>query len=174
MKFVVDGMLGKLAKWLKILGFDVAYDNKAEDSALVRLARKQGCVLLTRDVRLQEEAGDIPSLFIESEKWQEQVEQVLGDLNLQRLARPYSRCISCNIELKNLPKKKAKNLVAPFILERAASFAICPECGRVFWPGTHFEDMDSKLAKILRKKGNRAAGKKSKHKPPSRNNRIME
>ena len=174
MKFVVDGMLGKLAKWLKILGLDVVYDNKAEDSALVRLARKQGRVLLTRDVRLQEGAGDIPSLFIESEKWGEQVEQVLRELNLRPEVKPYSRCLQCNVELKKLPRGGAKNLVAPFVLEKAASFAICPECGRVFWPGTHFEDMDSKLAKILRKKGSRAAGKKSQHKPPGRNNRIME
>ena len=174
MKFVVDGMLGKLAKWLKILGFDVVYDNKAEDSALVRLARKQGRVLLTRDVRLQEGAGDIPSLFIKSQEWQEQVEQVLREMNLHPEVKPYSRCLQCNVELKKLPRGGAKNLVAPFVVEKASSFAICSECGRVFWPGTHFEDMDSKLAKILRKKGNWAAGKKSKHKPPGRKTRIME
>jgi uncharacterized protein with PIN domain len=174
MKFVVDCMLGKLAKWLKILGFDVVYDNKAEDSALVHLARKQGRVLLTRDVRLQEGAGDIPSLFIESEKWQEQIEQVLRELHLRPEAKPYSRCLQCNVMLKRLPKSRAKNLVAPFVFEQAASFAICPRCGRVFWQGTHFEDMESKLAQILRKKGGSAPGNKSRRKPPSQNNRIIE
>jgi uncharacterized protein with PIN domain len=152
MKFVVDCMLGKLAKWLKILGFDVVYDNKAEDSELLNIARKQGRILLTRDVRLLGGAKDIPGLFIESEKWQDQVEQVLKKLNLRPHAKPYSRCIQCNVELKNLPKGKAKNLVAPFVFEHAASFAVCPECGRVFWQGTHFEDMESKMVEILGKK----------------------
>jgi uncharacterized protein with PIN domain len=157
MKFAVDCMLGKLAKWLKILGFDVVYENKAEDRELVNLARKQGRVLLTRDLRLLEGAKDIFSLFIESEKWQEQIEQVLRELNLRPKAKPYSRCIECNIELKNLPKRKAKNLVAPFIFDHAASFAVCPTCGRVFWQGTHFEDMDFKIGEILGKKRSTAA-----------------
>ena len=152
MKFVVDCMLGKLAKWLKILGFDVVYDHKAEDRELLNIARKQARILLTRDVRLLEGAKDIRGLFIESEKWQEQVVQVLERLNLRPQAKPYSRCIQCNVELKNLPKAKARNLVAPFVLEHAASFAVCPECGRVFWQGTHFEDMESKMVNILGKK----------------------
>lgn len=152
MNFVVDCMLGKLAKWLKILGFDVVYDNKAEDCELLNLARKQGRILLTKDHRLLGGAKDIPSLFIESEKWQEQIAQVLRDLNLWHQAKPYSRCIQCNIELKGLPKRRAKNLVAPFVYEQASSFAVCPSCGRVFWQGTHFEDMESKIGNILGKK----------------------
>ncbi len=159
MKFVVDCMLGKLAKWLKILGFDVVYDHKAKDTELLNIARKQGRILLTRDVRLLEGAKDIHGLFINSEKWQEQVDQVLERLNLRPHARPYSRCIQCNVELKNLPKAKARNLVAPFVFEHAASFAVCPECGRVFWQGTHFEDMESKMGNILgTQKGRRKKG----------------
>ncbi len=152
MKFAVDCMLGKLAKWLKILGFDVVYNNKAEDSELLNIARRQGRILLTRDVLLFGRAKEGRCLLIESEKWQEQIEQVLRDLDLRFQARPYSRCLHCNVELKTLAKGKAKNLVAPFVFERAASFAVCPECGRVFWQGTHFKDMESKLAGILGKK----------------------
>jgi uncharacterized protein with PIN domain len=173
MKFVVDCMLGKLAKWLKILGFDVAYLNKARDSDLLRIARQEKRILLTRDHRLLEGAKDIQSLFIESEKWPEQVEQVLGKLNLQQKTKPYSRCLECNVKLKKLLKKKAKNLVAPFIFERAASLAICPSCGRVFWPGTHFEGMESKLEEIL---GKKRAGTRKKSDQPSkgRKNRPLK
>ncbi len=160
MKFVVDCMLGKLAKWLKILGFDVVYDQKAEDSELLHIARKQARILLTRDVRLLQAAQDVRCLFIESERWQEQVEQVLERLDLRPQAKPYSRCIQCNVELKDLPKAKARNLVAPFVLEHAASFAVCPECGRVFWQGTHFEDMESKMVKILGKETRERKGKR--------------
>ncbi len=149
MKFVVDCMLGKLAKWLKILGFDVAYFNKAEDGKLLSLARKEGRVLLTRDHRLRAEAKDVRALLIESESWEGQLEQVLDEFRLKREAKPYSRCIQCNSELKSLSRRAAKNLVAPFVYEQAASFAICPACGRVFWQGTHFEDMDGKIGQIL-------------------------
>jgi len=149
MKFVVDCMLGKLAKWLKILGFDVVYFNRAEDDALLALARTEGRWLLTRDHRLQDRARDISVLLIASERWEEQLSQVLEELDLRRFVNPYSRCIDCNVRLKALSKRRVKNLVAPFVYERATSFAICPACGRVYWQGTHFEDMERKVGEIL-------------------------
>ena len=150
MKFVVDCMLGKLAKWLKILGFDTVYLNKAEDRDLLLLARREKRVLLTKDQELLLAAAGLPCLFIESDNWPEQVAQVLDAFRLRNRARPHSRCLACNIELKRISKRLARNLVTPFVFERAPSFAICPSCGRVFWPGTHFQDMDSKIGRILR------------------------
>jgi len=155
MKFIVDCMLGKLAKWLKILGFDTVYLNRAEDRDLLLLARREKRVLLTKDQELHLAATGLPSLSIESDDWQEQVAQVLDAFRLRDCARPHSRCLACNIELKRIPKKLARNLVTPFVLKRAPSFAICPSCGRVFWPGTHFQDMDLKIARILRTGKNR-------------------
>jgi len=166
MKFVVDCMLGKLAKWLRILGFDVAYFNKAEDGKLLSLARKEGRVLLTRDHRLRAEARDVRALLIESENWKEQLEQVLEEFHLKRTVKPYSRCLQCNVELKALSKRTAKNLVAPFVYEQAAAFAICPACGRVFCQGTHFGDMDSKIGQILgRSKAATATTRKRRSSP---------
>lgn len=152
MKFIVDCMLGKLAKWLKILGFDTLYYSKIEDSALLALAQKDGRVLLSRDNGLIEKSRNIKTLFIESEDWNPQVGQVLDEFELWQEVRPYSRCIECNVELKDLPKKRAKNLVAAFVYERATSFAICPRCGRVFWKGTHHQDMEFKIEEILKKR----------------------
>jgi len=151
MTFVVDCMLGKLAKWLKILGFDALFFPKAEDDVLLDLARREGRTLVSRDHALLARARGLPALLIESEIWEDQVRQVLGRFNLYEAARPYSRCIECNAELKPLPKSKAANLVTPFVYERADSFAICPSCGRVFWPGTHFDEMEAKLAGLLKK-----------------------
>jgi len=101
MRFIVDCMLGKLAKWLKILGFDTLYFSKIEDSALLDLAQKDGRVLLSRDNGLIEKSRDIKTLFIESEDWNPQVEQVLDEFELWPHIRPYSRCIECNVELKD-------------------------------------------------------------------------
>ncbi|MEE8479837.1 MAG: Mut7-C RNAse domain-containing protein, partial [Desulfobacterales bacterium] len=91
MKFIVDCMLGKLAKWLKILGFDTIYFSKIEDPALLALAQKEGRVLLSRDNELIEKSRDIKTLFIESEDWNPQVEQVLDEFDLWPEVRPYSR-----------------------------------------------------------------------------------
>jgi hypothetical protein len=152
MKFFVDCMLGKLAKWLKILGFDAVYFNKIEDSVLMAQAQKEGGILLSRDNALIEKSRGIETLFIESEDWNSQVEQVLDEFELWQVVRPYSRCIECNSELKDLPRSRAKNLVTPFIYEKAKSFALCPKCSRVFWKGTHHKDMEFKIGEILRKK----------------------
>jgi uncharacterized protein with PIN domain len=149
-KFVADCMLGRLAKWLKILGFDVLYFSKAEDSELVALARREGRILLTRDSGLIEKAAKRPNrLFVRSDDWQDQVVQVLDELALWDEVRPNSRCLECNRALKPLEKERARNLVTPYVLEHAASFAMCPDCGRVFWRGTHYGDMERKIAKLL-------------------------
>ena len=152
MRFIVDCMLGKLAKWLKILGFDAVFFSKIGDPELLTLAHKERRILLTRDNGLIEKASDIQTLFIGSEDWNEQVEQVLDEYELWQDIQPYSRCIECNAELKDLPKSRAKNLVTPFVYEKADAFAICPSCGRVFWKGTHHQDMEGKIDEILRKK----------------------
>ena len=150
-KFIVDCMLGKLAKWLKILGFDALFFSRIEDDELLALARKEGRVLLTRDTGLIQRAQNVETLFLESDEWPEQVRQVLAHFDLREKVHPHTRCIDCNVTLKNLPKKNAKNLVSPFVFERADSFALCPDCGRVFWRGTHFEDMETKIRDLLEK-----------------------
>jgi len=149
MRFIVDCMLGKLAKWLKILGFDALFFSKIEDDELLTIARKEGRILLTKDTGLIQQAKDVETLFLESEERQDQVQQVLEHFNLREKVNPHTRCIDCNMVLKNLPKKNAKNLVSAFVFDKADSFALCPNCGRVFWRGTHFKDMEAKIQEIL-------------------------
>jgi len=151
MRFLVDCMLGKLAKWLKILGFDTLYFSRADDDDLLELARRQRRFLLTRDHSLLEKLNRGRGLFIESEDWREQVRQVLENLNLWLKVDPFSRCIHCNVRLKRLSRANARNLVSSFVYEKARRFAICPHCGRVFWQGTHFEAMESELTSIFKK-----------------------
>jgi hypothetical protein len=151
MKFVVDCMLGKLAKWLKILGFDVLYFPRIGDDELLSLAQKEERTLLTRDTGLVEKAKAPKALFVRSENWNEQVRLVLDEFNLWEEATPYSRCLECNVALRDLSRENAKNLVAPFIHEHAVSFASCPSCNRVYWQGTHTKDMKAKIEEILSK-----------------------
>ncbi len=149
MRFVADCMLGKLAKWLKILGFDTAYFSRIEDEDLLVFAQNESRVLLTRDNGLIEKSKNVQALFINSEKWSEQIQQVLKEFNLKGKAKPNSLCIECNTVLRILPKERAKNMVTPFIYKNADIFSLCPECGRVFWKGNHHNDMEEKISKIL-------------------------
>ncbi|MEN6561545.1 MAG: Mut7-C RNAse domain-containing protein [Acidobacteriota bacterium] len=154
MTFVADCMLGRLAKWLRILGFDVAYFSRAEDRDLAALARREGRVLLTRDTGLIERTAKRPNrLFVRSDDWEDQVVQVLDEFGLWDAVRPNTRCIACNLPLRPLSRERARNLVTPFVTEHAASFAICPGCQRVFWQGTHYGDMERKIAKLRGRRG---------------------
>jgi len=151
--FVADCMLGKLAKWLKILGFDVLFFSKAEDKDLVDLSRREDRILLTRDTGLIERTAKRPNrLFVRSDVLEDQIAQVLDDLGLWDDVRPNTRCIECNLPLKALARERARNLVAPFVLEHASSFAICPGCNRVFWQGTHYGDMERRIERLLERR----------------------
>ena len=152
MRFAVDCMLGKLAKWLKILGFDTLYFNSIDDDELLHLAKKEKRILLTKDNGMIRRSGPVRTLYIRSEDWPLQVDQVLEELELKDKCCPYSRCITCNIELRDLPRDRARNLVTPYIFEHGEAFALCPECGRVYWKGTHHGDMEAKIGRLLKKK----------------------
>ena len=157
--FAAEKMLGRLAKWLRILGFDVLYFSKAEDRDLAAVARREGRILLTRDTGLIERTARRPNrLFVRSDAWEDQVVQVLDEFGLWDEVRPNTRCVACNVPLKPLSRERARNLVTPYVEEHAAAFAVCPGCERVFWQGTHFGDMERKIGRILGRRGRRADG----------------
>ncbi len=149
MTFVADCMLGRLARWLRAFGFDVLYFPRIEDTALLGAARREGRVLLTRDTGLFERTAGHPALLIASEAWEDQIVQVLDTFGLKSLVAPHTRCLDCNVPLKPVPKDRARNLAAPFVVERAEAFALCPACGRVFWKGSHADDMDARIGGIM-------------------------
>ncbi|MBN2206254.1 MAG: Mut7-C RNAse domain-containing protein [Candidatus Aminicenantes bacterium] len=149
MVFIADCMLGKLAKWLRVLGFDVLYYSRVEDDELLRIAGRDGRVLLTRDTGLAGRARAVRTLLIDSERWEDQVRQVLDVFSLREEAAPHSRCIACNLALRPLAKERARNLVVPFVWERGRVFSLCPGCGRVYWEGSHAADMDVRIKRLL-------------------------
>jgi len=116
------------------------------------IAQKEGRILLTRDTGMIDRARSLSTLFIDSENWREQVQQVLDHFDLWTDVKPNSRCIECNTPLKEMSKKRARNLVTPFVYETADTFALCPNCDRVFWRGTHLKDMEFKISELLNKK----------------------
>ncbi len=149
MTFIVDGMLGKLAKWLKILGFDALF-MADDDDKILAVARRETRAILSRDRELIRRAKGHPALLIESTRWPDQVRQVLARFDLRGEARPFTRCLECNALLEPLSREGAARLVPPHVLEKSASFSLCPRCGRVYWAGTHHSAMDATIRELLK------------------------
>lgn len=141
-RFVADSMLGRLAKWLRILGYDTLYFRDAQDGQLVALARREGRILLTRDTRLLLRRRRCPILFVHDDRVWDQLKQVAGELGLNVGPRLGSRCLRCNRALAPLAKAGAAGRVPEYVFHRHDVFFHCEECGRIFWGGTHLTHME--------------------------------
>jgi uncharacterized protein with PIN domain len=136
-RFAADAMLGRLARWLRLLGFDCAYDSAITDEALVRLAETEGRTILTRDRRLPEEWW-VPGVYlVRAEDLLGQLAEVIQAFDLAASVRLLTRCNECNRALAPLAREQALGRVPPRVLELHDTFAECPGCGRVYWEGTH-------------------------------------
>lgn len=146
-------MLGTLAKWLRILGFDTLFDPDLDDHQLVRLARAEGRVLLTRDRQLALRRG-VQVLLVTSEHLEDQIWQVLVDVYREEPGsipeRSFSRCPVCNESLEPLDARAAGNKVPPYVARTHKVFSHCPRCDRVYWRGSHWQRMEERLAQLLR------------------------
>ena len=134
-RFAVDWMLGRLARWLRILGHDVAYGRHLRDRTLVDSARREERLLLTRDTRLLRDPHLPRHLFVESAV-------PLGGAPL------LTRCLDCNRPLDEVPRDQVRDRVPPYVWDTAPRFLACGRCGRVYWPATHRAHMLRELAAI--------------------------
>ncbi len=142
MKFVVDAMLGKLAKWLRILGFDTIYDPSIDDPELAEISRKEKRVLLTRDTKLLERKIIWKGYFVKSEEWKEQIKEVIEEFNLKNEIKLFSICSVCNGKLKRVEKSQVEGKVPDFVFDTMEEFLMCERCGRIYWKGTHAERIE--------------------------------
>jgi len=144
--FLADSMLGTLCKWLRILGYDTAYAGRLSDDDIVRLARAEERVLLTRDTGLVQRRG-LHALLIVSEHLTEQLAQVRKAFKLS-LENAFSRCPVCNTLLENVPKPEAWGQVPPFVFQTQDQFSLCPECNRFYWRGTHWQGILQRIQEM--------------------------
>ncbi len=141
-------MLGKLALWMRVMGYDVAYESTIEDAALIRRAKDEGRIILTRDTLL------IPrrwvrehSLFIKSDDPRDQLRQVLSAYAIDR-GKFLTRCLRCNVALERTPREEVEGRVPPYVFKTRKEFSACPACGRIYWAGTHRDGMLREVSKI--------------------------
>jgi len=147
-RFIVDEMLGKLSKWLRILGYDTLYAKGMKDSTIVRIAIGEKRILLTRDTSMVRKKGVKQYLLIHSDHVIDQLRQVVRELNLPYPEHSFSRCTICNVPLEPISKDEACRKVPPYVCITQEAFGICPECKRIYWKGTHYERMRERIKMI--------------------------
>jgi hypothetical protein len=129
-------MLGRLARWLRILGYDAAYGSHLHGAALARLARREGRLILTRDRQLLRDPNLPPHLFVEHDGFRDQLRQVAARLGL-RSSGSFDRCIECNRVVEPIARDAAHDRVPPYVAATQSEFWECRGCGRVYWAATH-------------------------------------
>lgn len=145
-RLLADAMLGRLARWLRALGFDTAYDAALADRELLRLARAEGRMLLTRDRQLSARRG-VRALLVTSDRVDEQLGQVLSRLPSRR-GGAFGRCLLCNHPLIEVDRGSVEARVPEWVWETQVGFRYCGRCGRVFWRGTHWARMVARLREL--------------------------
>jgi uncharacterized protein len=140
-RFVLDGHLGRLAAYLRMLGFDTWYERAADDPQLAGVASGEGRVLLTRDVGLLKRREVQFGYCVRSQKPHEQLREVARRFDLQPHFTPFQRCMDCNAPLDPVPKAEVCDLLPPHTRETKTEFSRCRDCRKIFWRGSHHARM---------------------------------
>ena len=145
-RLLADGMLGKLCKWLRLLGHDTTYDTGWDDNEIVRAARAEGRIVLTRDKALSERRG-IRALLVTSGLLEEQLVQVISELGLPQ-GFAGSRCSVCNGQLEEAAGSAVRERVPRHVYETQDVFRRCPMCDRIYWQGGHWARMQPLMDRL--------------------------
>jgi uncharacterized protein with PIN domain len=148
-KLFADAMLGRLARWLRLLGLDVAYAPELDDGELVERAVAEGRLLLTRDRRLLLRRKARGGMLVRSEVLEDQVLQVVAQLGLSlRASRLFTRCVQCNLPLEEVSAAEARRRVPAYVARTQSSFRRCPGCRRIYWRASHVERMMERMRRM--------------------------
>ncbi len=152
-RFVVDVNVGRLAKWLRVLGYDTVFPRNADDNGLMRIALREGRVLVTRDaafsLRRAVRQGQMRVVQILDQDLKGQLRQLVREMGLEPKGR-FSRCVVCNEPLYSVAKEKVADRLPPYVSENHSEFVECPQCHRLYWRGTHWSAMCSEIEQVYR------------------------
>jgi uncharacterized protein with PIN domain len=155
MKFIVDRMLGKLVKGLRMLGYDTVYYQGENAHQLISMARREGRMILTRNRKLIPKKPEDRILQVKEDNPSLQLKKLVQEghvmLDEEKL---FSRCLLCNVPLIEIQREEAQGRVPDFILHQQEEFFQCPHCQRIYWPGSHQENMQKRVKELLQVKYN--------------------
>lgn len=149
-RFVADCNLGRLARYLRLLGFDCLYENAYSDADVAGISQQQQRTVLTRDRRLLHRKIITHGLFVRATSPRLQVIEVLARLDLYRLAQPFTRCTRCNGKLQTVAKTDIDTELQPRTRRYYEEFLRCDSCGQIYWQGSHFERVKPLVDEFLR------------------------
>lgn len=148
-RFFADSMLGKLARWMRTLGYDVEYDPHIDDGELARRAAAGDRVVLTRDTMLvKRKAVRNKVFFISGDRIDDQLKEVVSAYPPEK-GMLLTRCLRCNAVLEDVPRESVMEKVPPYVYATQEEFSVCPACGRTYWGGTHRAGMLEELKRML-------------------------
>lgn len=151
-RFVLDGHLGRLARYLRMLGFDTLYDGRAQDADLARASAAEDRILLTRDRGLLKRSIVRLGYLIRDDDPRRQLVEVVRRYGLASRAAPFTRCVRCNGAIRPVDRADVVDRLAdqPRTLRFFNSFGRCDDCDAIYWPGSHFERMSLLMREVLR------------------------
>lgn len=144
-KFILDVHLGKLARYLRLLGFDVLYQNNYEDTQIVKLAQQKRRIILTRDIGLLKNKKVLRGYWLRSTQPKQQLQEIVLRFDLANKIKPFIRCLECNGKIITVGKKLVDKRLAAATRKYYEKFYRCHHCKRIYWQGSHYQ----KLKKIV-------------------------
>jgi uncharacterized protein len=142
-KFILDGHLGKLAKYLRLFGFDSVYQNDYDDKTINRISLAEHRIILTRDIAILKVVSVTHAYYIRDQHPKGQLAEVLKHFDLYQAIDPFNRCIKCNGKLETVEKGTIIKQLQPNTIKYFNKFFICTNCQRIFWEGSHYDRMKS-------------------------------
>ena len=140
-KFILDVHLGKLSKYLRLLGFDTFYDRIYSDDVIINISVSEGRIILTHDRGLLKNKKVTHGYWIRSMDPEEQVSEITGRFNLKNNFNPFTRCLECNELLEDIDKAEIIENLQTYTKKYYHDFRKCPGCRRIYWEGSHYEHM---------------------------------
>ena len=157
-RFIADVHLGRLAKYLRMVGFDTVYSNSLEDPEIVRLATAQKRIILTRDLALLKNSQVTHGYYVRSDQPNEQLAEAIQRFDLKDQIKPFKRCMECNGLIKKVNKEKIVELLKPRTRAYFNEFYQCHDCKKVYWHGSHFDRMRGIIEKLKLNEGDTVRG----------------
>lgn len=140
-KFILDVHLGKLAKYLRLLGFDTIYNNSLDDPEIIETAQKEKRIILTRDFGILKNGKVTHGYWLRSQDSKEQLKEVIQRFGLKDKFNIFSRCTICNGEINKIQKSEIKERIDKKILIEYNTFYLCTACKKIYWEGSHYDNM---------------------------------
>lgn len=149
LRFIVDINVGKLAKWLRMMGYDTLLFDDDDDSRMIVIALREGRIVITKDTQIMKRgvitSGRLKAMLIATDKPEQQMRQVIESLNLDCQFKPFTICLECNQSLTERSKQEVADRVPPYVLQTQSEYVECSACHRIYWKGTHWQAMTRKL-----------------------------